>query len=88
MSAAKAKPARFAKATTKSDSVGIDFESKGDATRALYVGSSGDVSVEMAGDMLDPTVVFVSVLSGTILPIEITRVNSTLTTAGQFVALW
>ena len=94
MSAAKSKPAPFAKAVTLSDSTSIDFEDTSIATRALYVGSGGDVSVEMAGrdgkgaGLSDPTVVFVSVLSGTILPVECFRVNSTGTTASSIIALW
>ena len=72
----------------------IDFEGKGAFTRGLYIGSGGDVSVEMAGDgtptggLTDATVVFVTVLSGTILPISVTRVNATGTTATSIVALW
>ena len=91
---AKVKPGAFAKAVTTSNTVSIDFEGKSPATRALYIGSGGDLSVEMAGDngqgagMSDPTVIFVSVLSGTILPIEVTRVNVTGTTASSIVAIW
>ena len=89
MSAAKVKPAEFAKAITVSDTVDIDFENTAPATRGIYVGSAGDISVEMLGAGLsDATVVFVAVASGTILPIGITRVNSTGTTAGSLVALW
>ena len=86
---AKTKPAEFAIAVTLSDSTNIDFQSKGDSTRAIWVGSGGDISVEMSGDGLpDATVVFVSVLSGSLMPIGITRVNSTGTTASSIVALW
>ncbi len=90
----KSKPASFAKAITKSDSTAIDFEGGSHATRGIYVGSGGDLSVEMAGDrdggegMSDPTVVFVAVPTGTLLPISVTRVNSTGTAASSLVAVW
>ena len=85
----KTKPAEFAIAVTLSDTVDIDFNGRAEATRGLYVGSGGDVSVEMAGTGLaDATVVFVAVITGTLLPIEITRVNATATTAANLVAIW
>ncbi len=85
----KTKPSEFAIAVTLSDSIGIDFNGKAEATRGLYVGSGGDISVEMAGNgLVDATVVFIAVPTGTLLPIEITRVNSTATTASQMVAIW
>lgn len=83
------KPGENAIAITPSDSTNIDFSGLGGPTRALYVGSGGDISVEMAGPNLgENTVIFVAVLTGTILPIAITRVNSTLTTASSLVAIW
>ena len=88
------KPAGFAIAVTLSDTTNIDFEGTAHATRALFVGSGGDISVEMAGNnekgggLSDPTVVFLTVLSGSVLPISVTRVNVTLTTASSIVALW
>ena len=69
--------------------VDIAFGGKGGPTRGLYVGSGGDISVEMFGAGLnDATVVFVAVPTGTLLPISITRVNSTNTTAASLVAIW
>ena len=91
---AQTKPAKFVKAVTKSDTVDIDFENKSHATRGVYVGAAGSLSVEMAGDrdkgdgLSDPTVVFQSVLSGTLLPISITRVNATGSSASSIVAIW
>jgi hypothetical protein len=86
---AKTKPAEFAKAITLSDTTDIDFEGKADATRGIYVGSGGDISVEMAGTGLsDATVVFVAVPTGSLLAVEATRVNSTGTTASSLVAIW
>ncbi len=88
----KTKPAAFAKAVAKSDTVDIDFDGQSPATRALYIGSAGDISVEMAGEQgssqPETTVVFVGVLTGTLLPIAVTRVNSTGTTASSIVAVW
>lgn len=85
----KIKPAEFAISVTPSDSTDINFNGTSAATRGLYVGSGGDVSVEMVGNGLaDATVVFVAVLTGTLLPIEITRVNVTGTTASSLVAIW
>lgn len=91
----KQNPAAFAKAIVLSDSVDIDFDGTSRITRGIYVGLGGDISVEMAGDalgqgkrMADPTVLFKTVLSGTLLPISVTRVNSTDTTASSLVAIW
>ncbi|MEE9598161.1 MAG: hypothetical protein V3V96_15425 [Acidiferrobacterales bacterium] len=94
MSAAKTKPAQFGKAVTVSDTTNIDFDDKSYQTRGLYVGEGGDLSVEMAGDngrgggMADPTVILPFVQSGSFLPIEVTRVNDTGTTAASIVAFW
>ena len=85
---AQTNPGLNAIAATPSDSVDIFDTIGGGPTRALYVGSGGDISVEMGGPLTEKTVVFVAVLTGTILPIAITRVNSTLTTAASLVAIW
>ena len=90
MAASKTNPPLNAVAVTPSDSTDI---TKGDGdtveTRGLFVGTGGDISVEMAGDQGgDQTVVFKHVQSGTLLPIGVTRVNSTLTTATNIVAMW
>ena len=85
----KTKPGEAAIAVTPSDSTSIDFSAGGGPTRALYVGSGGDISVEMFDPRLnDKTVVFIAVLTGSILPIAITRVNAALTTASSLVAIW
>ena len=54
-------------------------------TRALYVGGGGNINVVMAED--DNTVLFTAVPQGTILPIQVTQVLSTSTTATLIVAL-
>jgi len=54
------------------------------ATR-LYVGGTGNVNVIMAGG---ETCLFSAVPVGTILPIRVSRVLATLTTATLVVAMW
>lgn len=54
-------------------------------TRALYVGGAGNIKVDMA---LGSTVTFSGALAGTILPVQVTRVYSTGTTATNIVALY
>ena len=77
-------PATNAKNVTPSDSTNFGFVTKG-----LYVGTAGDVSVEVVGEGdSTKTTVFAGVLGGTILPVQITRVNSTSTTASNMVALY
>ena len=70
---------RNAEVIVKSDTVNL-----AEPSRALYIGTSGDVSVEMAG--VGSAIIFVTVPVG-ILQIEVTRVNSTNTTASNMVAL-
>lgn len=66
-------------AITKSDTTVLT------GVRAIYVGGTGDVSVD---DQDDAEVVFKAVPVGTILPISPKRVNSTNTTATLMVALY
>jgi hypothetical protein len=54
-------------------------------TRALYVGSPGDVVVKLQ----DGTVLsFANVASGALIPIRVARVLATGTTASQLLGLW
>ncbi len=69
--------AHAAVAVTKSDVTVFDI------TRALYVGSTGDVAVRMADGM---TITFKTVPVG-ILPIQVDQVRSTGTTASEIIAL-
>jgi hypothetical protein len=56
------------------------------AQPSLYVGVTGDVSVEMAGT--GSSITYKGVPAGATLPINVTRVNSTNTTATDIVALF
>lgn len=87
---AATKPGENAVAVTPSDSTGIKSPgSQPIVTRGLWIGGSGDISVEMVGPQMDDqTVVFTGIASGTLLPLAITRVNATLTTATSLVAIW
>lgn len=73
-------PAEGALAVTPSDSTDLSF-----VTRALYVGAGGNLNVDMAEGN---TVLFVGVLSGTVLPIRVRRVRAASTTAASIVALY
>lgn len=59
-----------------------------DVTRCLFVGVGGDVQVTFMGidGMAGNTVVHKNVQSGAILPIRVTHVLATLTTATDIVA--
>jgi hypothetical protein len=54
-------------------------------TRGIYVGTGGNIAVQMA---LGNTVTLVGVLGGSILPIQVVKVLSTNTTASNMVALY
>ena len=56
------------------------------AQPSLYVGVTGDVSVEMAGT--GTAITYKGVPAGATLPINVTRVNSANTTATDIVALF
>jgi hypothetical protein len=71
-------PARHAAAVTPSDTVSLNTVS------VIYVGVTGNVTVVTAGG---ETVTFVGVNAGTILPVWVSRVNNTNTTATNMVAL-
>lgn len=74
-------PADNAVAVTPHNSTDFTY-----ASRALYVGGAGNVSVEMVGGQ--SAVIFVGVQAGSVLPIRVTRVNSTGTTATSIVAIY
>ncbi len=74
-------PATVAEAVTPSNSVNL---TQG-ASRALYVGTGGDITAVMFGT--GTAVLFPSVPSGALLPIRVTRVNLTGTGASGIVSL-
>jgi hypothetical protein len=51
----------------------------------LYIGTGGNIRIQTAGGQ---DVVFVNVLGGTFLPIQVLKVFATSTTASNIVALW
>lgn len=72
--------ARFAGVVTPSDATVLVV------TRGLYIGGAGNVNVTMEGDQAD--VLFSGVPAGTVLPIRVSKVKSTSTTATLIVALY
>jgi hypothetical protein len=70
-----------AQVITKSDSTTYD-----PPIRALYVGGTGNISVDMAGGQT--AVLFSTIPAGTIIPVTAVKVNSTNTTATTIVGLW
>lgn len=73
------RPAYKQIAVTPSDSVNLPG-----VTRGIYVGTGGTIVVIPADG--DATVTYTNVANGQVLPIQITRVNSTSTTASDIVA--
>lgn len=73
-------PATKAATVTKSDSTVLA------KTRAIWVGGAGNLAVLMAGD--SSAVTITGVAAGSLLPISVTKVMSTNTTATNIVAFW
>lgn len=67
------------------DVIPSDSSNLSSLTRALYIGTGGNLAAVMADDSV---VVFSNLQSGQILPIRVKRVNVTNTTAGNIVALF
>lgn len=61
-----------------------DGQALAHATRALYVGASGDLRVTFVGG---DTVTLTGVAGGSILPLRVTHVRATGTTAGAILGL-
>lgn len=73
-------PATKAAAITGSDTVDL-----ADVSRGIYVGGAGDIKVDMANG---GTVTLSGALAGSILPIRVSRVYSTGTTATNLINLY
>lgn len=56
------------------------------ATRAVYVGGAGTLKVDFAGG--ETAVTFTGVTAGSILPIRVSRIYATGTSATYIIALW
>lgn len=56
------------------------------ATRGLWVGGAGNISVDLVGG--ETAVVFVGVAAGTLLPLAVTKVRSSSTTATSIVGIY
>lgn len=67
-------------AVTKSDATVLE------TTRALYIGGAGDVAVIFADG--GSAVTLAGAVAGSILPVQVTKVMSTNTTATSIVALY
>lgn len=76
--AAATAPAGYGVAVTPSNSTVIP------TTRALYVGVGGSVAVTD----INGSVTYANVLAGTVLPVQVSQVLSTGTTASSIVALY
>lgn len=74
--------AHRAPAVTPSDSTVLE------TTRSLYVGTGGDIKVTMTDSTDASPSIFYSVNSGAILPIQVTKVWATGTTASNILALY
>jgi hypothetical protein len=74
-------PARSAKSVTTHNTNPL----AGGATRALYVGVSGDIACRLAGDSTD---VLVKAAPVGVLPMRVTHVRTTNTTATNLLALY
>lgn len=73
-------PARGGQQVTPSDSVDLTK-----LTKAVYVGQSGDLSVIMEDGS---PLTFEAVAAGTLLPIRVSRVMSTGTSANGIIGVW
>jgi hypothetical protein len=73
-------PASNAAAVTPNDSTDLTYTS-----RAIFVGGAGNIAVTMAGGQ---SVTFTGIIAGALLPIRVSRILSTGTTATNIMAIW
>jgi len=76
-----------AAAVTPSNTVDIPSITGGTSNNGcvLYVGGAGDLKVDTVGG---DAITFVAVPAGSFIPVQVTRVYATGTTATSIVALW
>jgi hypothetical protein len=76
-----------AAAVTPSNTVDIPSVSGGTSNNGcvLYVGGAGNLTVDTVGG---DTVTFTGILGGSFIPVQVTRVYATGTSATSIVALW
>ncbi len=74
-------PGRSAAVVTPSDSTVFDLP-----TRGIYVGVGGNLSVEM--EDVGSAIIFVGVQTGALLPLSVTGINATGTTATNILRVW
>lgn len=74
-------PAENAVAVTPNDSTDLTY-----ASRALWIGGAGNISVDLVGGQT--AVVFTGIPAGTWMPLRVTRVRSTSTTATSIVYVY
>lgn len=72
-------PALTAFAVTPDD--GTDLT---EASRAVYIGTAGNLSVKM---LSGEVVTFAGLAAGTLLPVRVSRIRATGTSAGNIIAL-
>lgn len=80
---------RIAAAVTPSDTDNIPNPANAaikNLGNVLFVGTGGDIKVFMANDSVP--ILFKNIPDGTFLPIQVTRVFATDTTATDIVAIW
>lgn len=73
-------PAENAAAITPNDTTDLT-----NATRSLYIGGAGNVKIDT---VLGDTVTLSGVVAGTVIPVRVSRVYATGTTATNLVGLW
>jgi hypothetical protein len=57
-------------------------------TRAIYVGTTGNLKVMMAGRVANTVITFTNIPDGSLLPIRVQRVYSANTTATGLIGLY
>lgn len=57
------------------------------ATKAIYIGGAGTLSVELVGDEPGSSVTFTGISAGSLLPIRVRKVLATGTTATLLIGL-